>query len=784
MKRLAASGGLTWNGKKVVLDPFTEVDYDFEVTQEGSSFNIICKSGGEIVTEEMVFPLGLLRHQIFRFWKDGKPETVPAQLTLLELKKLVDDELPLKWKCEVPKWKIEPVPFLVLKDRTGAFAELWMDYGPTGKAIYQGFPEEISWEKDLLETDFIRKAPGYYCPMDKVVKSLTFLLDIGWTIFDFQGKKVVRQGAAEWETKTEQDHLLVTGRVNYGMHTADAKNVLGAFNRRDRFLSLSPWEVGLIDCPTAWETLAQEPIVTEGIRVKRSHVGLLEGIVPLPPEYRSAEWETTKPGASFQGTLFNYQQQGVDWLSYLYRSGFSGLLADEMGLGKTVQVIAFLSTLQFQKPILIVMPVSLLFHWRKELERFLPGEAIAKLLCLEKSMILGPVASGSGAAPVHSTKPTPSGLDEENACDWPQKGDFTGRMSFAIASGPQVMLTSYAQLRQNRMYYESMDYEVVILDEAQAIKNPDTLTAQIVCRLRASFRLAMTGTPVENRYDDLWSLFRFLMPDLLGDRKESPVFERVRKKIRPFTLRRTKQEVDLQLPEKEEQLVWVSLEEDERNFYDNYLREKRSSIVEKVTSQGISSQNMEILELILRLRQICCHPQLITGEYGGASSKFERVCDDLLEVVQSGHKVILYSQFTSMLKLFRKWLDEQGLKYAYLDGQTKDREKSVEAFQTEPEVQIFLISLKAGGVGLNLQAADYVFLYDPWWNTAVEKQAIDRAHRVGRKGRVIARKYLMAETIEEKILKLQHHKSELSDQLLEFEGEMMPISLEELYQLL
>ena len=722
MKRLAASGGLTWNGKKVVLDPFTEVDYDFEVTQEGSSFNIICKSGGEIVTEEMVFPLGLLRHQIFRFWKDGKPETVPAQVTLLELKKLVEDELPLKWKCEVPNWKREPVPFLVLKDRTGAFAELWMDYGPTGKAIYQGSPEEISWEKDLLETDFIRRPPGYYCPMDKVVKSLTFLLDIGWTIFDFQGKKVVRQGAAEWETKTEQDHLLVTGRVNYGTHTADAKNVLGAFNRRDRFLSLSPLEVGLIDCGAAWEILAEEPIVTEGIRVKRSHVGLLEGIVPLPPEYRSAEWETTKLGASFQGTLFNYQQQGVDWLSYLYRSGFSGLLADEMGLGKTVQVIAFLSTLQLQKPILIVMPVSLLFHWRKELERFLPGT--------------------------------------------------------------QVMLTSYAQLRQNRMYYESMDYEVVILDEAQAIKNPDTLTAQIVCRLRASFRLAMTGTPVENRYDDLWSLFRFLMPDLLGDRKESPVFERVRKKIRPFTLRRTKQEVDLQLPEKEEQIVWVSLEEDERNFYDNYLREKRSSIVEKVTSQGISSQNMEILELILRLRQICCHPQLITGEYGGASSKFERVCDDLLEVVQSGHKVILYSQFTSMLKLFRKWLDEQGLKYAYLDGQTKDREKPVEAFQAEPEVQIFLISLKAGGVGLNLQAADYVFLYDPWWNTAVEKQAIDRAHRVGRKERVIARKYLMAETIEEKILKLQHHKSELSDQLLEFEGEMMPISLEELYQLL
>ncbi len=722
MKRMAASGSLLWRDKKVVLDPFTEADYCFEVTSDGVDFKISCKSDGEVITPEMIFPLGLLRHQIFRFWKEGKPESIPEKVTLLELKKLVDDQLPFVWKCEVPRWRPEPIPFLILKDRTGAFAELWMDYGPLGKTIYQGTAEEKGWEKDLLETDFIRKIPHYFCPMDKVVKSLTFLLDIGWTIIDFQGKKVVRQGTTDWKTKGEQDHLIVTGRINYGAHTADAKNVMGAFNRRERFLNLSSLEVGLIDCPPAWEVLADEPIVTEGILVKRSHMGLLEGVVPLPPEYRSAEWEITKPGASFQGTLFNYQQEGVNWLSYLYRSGFSGLLADEMGLGKTVQVIAFLSTIHLEKPILIVMPVTLLFHWRKELERFLPGT--------------------------------------------------------------DVILTSYAQLRQNRMHYESIDYGVVILDEAQAIKNPDTITAQIVCRLRASFRLAITGTPVENRYEDLWSLFRFLMPDLLGDRKESPVFERVRKKIRPFTLRRTKQDVDLQLPEKEEQIVWMSLEEDERNFYDNYLRVKRSSIVEKVTSQGISSQKMEILELILRLRQICCHPQLITGEYIGPSSKFERVCEDLLEVVQSGHKVILYSQFTSVLKLFRKWVEEQGYKYAYLDGQTKDREKPVEAFQTEADVQIFLISLKAGGVGLNLQAADYVFLYDPWWNTAVEKQAIDRAHRVGRKGRVIARKYLMAETIEEKILKLQDHKSQLSDRLLEFEGEMVPISLEELYQLI
>jgi SNF2 family DNA or RNA helicase len=193
---------------------------------------------------------------------------------------------------------------------------------------------------------------------------------------------------------------------------------------------------------------------------------------------------------------------------------------------------------------------------------------------------------------------------------------------------------------------------------------------------------------------------------------------------------------------------------------------------------------MEILELILRLRQICCHPRLVTGEYAGESGKFEAVCNDLEEVVASGHKVLVYSQFTSVLGLLRQWIETKGWRYSYLDGQTKDREKEIETFQTDQCVQIFLISLKAGGVGLNLQAADYVFLYDPWWNTAVEQQAIDRAHRVGRKNRVIARKYLVAETIEEKILKLQMQKAALSEQLLEFEGELQPVNLEELYLLL
>jgi SNF2 family DNA or RNA helicase len=746
LKNLAARGKLSWKGKKVVLDPFTGLEFFYLIEASGDVFSVTpkIKIGAreeDLSSCEALFAKGALQHQIFRFWKE---EIDPCwfsskTVTLLELKKIVEDPdvPPLVWKCPIPRWKPEPLPILKLKDRTGAFADLWMDYGPFGQVELGTDPAELFWEKDLLETDFMKRYPSYYCPMDKVVKSLIFLLDIGWTIIDAQGKKVVRQGAAVWETQSLADRILVKGKIAYGQHETDIKNVMGAFNRRDRFVNLSASEIGLLEFPQEWTALADEEIVAEGIAIKRHHVGLLENIVPIPPEYQSAAWEEISLAEDFQGTLFDYQKNGLQWLSYLYRSKFSGLLADEMGLGKTIQVMAFLSTLSLSMPVLIVMPVSLLFHWKREFEKFLPSLNVY----------------------LH----------------W-------GENRLQEIKDQQVILTSYTQLRIDRLLWESSDFEAIILDEAQAIKNPDSLTAQISCRLKSRFKLAMTGTPIENRYEDLWSIFRFLMPELLGERKESPIFERVRKKIRPFTLRRTKQEVALQLPEKQEQIIWIDWEEEERAFYDQYLQEKRSALVQKVQQNGLSSQKMEILELILRLRQICCHPRLVGEE--ASSAKFERVCSDLEEAIATGHKVLLYSQFTSVLGLFRQWMEEKGYPFAYLDGQTKDREKAVSLFQNDPTVQVFLMSLKAGGVGLNLQAADYVFLYDPWWNDAVERQAIDRAHRMGQKNTVIARKYLVAESIEEKILKLQKQKTSLSQNLLEFDGDVEPISLEQLYALL
>ena len=647
------------------------------------------------------------------------------------------------WKNKSSKLRPDPFPVLKLQDRTGAFATLSMDYGLFGILESDlSLPEEKTWEKDLLETGFIRKKvenSDYYCPMDRVVKTLSFLLDIGWKIFDVQGRRVLRQGELNCKAEEEGSHIVLKGKVSYGEYIGNLKDVFGTFTRREKFINLSPDAVGLIEMPKEWEVLEGEEVVKEGIAIKRHHHGLLEGFVRLPDVYTPSEWIKESVPDSFQGKLYSYQQEGLNWLSFLYTSHFHGLLADEMGLGKTVQLIAFVASLKISKPVLIVMPKSLLFNWKQEFGKFLPSCNVY----------------------VHA-----------------------GEDRLSSFEGQGVILTSYTLLRQDRFLFESASYAAVILDEAQMIKNPDSLSSQIVCRLKADFRLAVTGTPVENKWEDLWSLFRFLMPDLLGERKEGPVFERVRQKIRPFLLRRLKSDVDLELPEKQEQVIWVEQDEEEREFYEQFLIQKKSAVIQKVTTEGLQKSRFEILELILRLRQICCTPSLVSGEYEGPNAKLQRLLSDVEEVIQTGRKALIFSQFTQMLRFIAKECDNRGWTYAYLDGETRDREKAVTMFQEDGKVQLFLMSLKAGGVGLNLTAADYVFLYDPWWNDAVENQAIDRAHRVGRKGSVIARRYITLETIEEKMLRLKQKKTALSQTLLGSYEDLEGLALENLYELI
>lgn len=685
-----------------------------------------------------------------------------------------------------------PYPLLILKDRSGAFADLWMDYGHDMKtAIEDNSPvvqdskrsckvkrqldAERNWEKDLLETDFIKKTVGdshYYCPIDKVAKSLTFLLEIGWTILDWKGNRVIKQDEVCLKVEESDQLFNVKGKIRYESHEADVSAVLGAFNRKERFVQLGTGTVGLLpdlhSQPVLYELAEEGELVGETVKLKRSH------FASVPSLFKEAQlssslltfkekWEQfngiqeAQPSREFAGVLRPYQQEGLNWLAFLFEFGFHGILADEMGLGKTVQVLAFLSRLSQEAPHLIVVPTSLVFNWKNEIQRFLP-----QLSCY-----------------IHQG-PTRNKTGEE-------------------LSKHAIILTSYATLRLDLPLFQALSFCSVILDEAQMIKNAQTQTAQAVCRLNAQFRLCITGTPVENHLGELWSHFRFLIPDLFGSEEsfladvqasqaDRRYLERIKKKILPFILRRRKEEVAKDLPPRIDQIFWIEMNDEQRAVYEQVLAGFKNHLLKKVETEGIAKHRMEVLEAILRLRQICCHPLLVSSliedESHLVSAKFEALIQDLQTIVEEKKKVLVYSQFTTMLKLMARFAQTQGWSYGYLDGSTHDREKVVNQFQEDNSQSIFFISLKAGGVGLNLTAADYVFLYDPWWNDAVEDQAINRAHRIGRQDPVIAKRFIVVESIEEKILKLKAAKRTLIEDVFDLESGPAQLTLEDLRFLL
>ncbi len=667
-------------------------------------------------------------------------------------------------------------PVLILKDRVGAFADLWIDYSNGQRvpfhdrhcqtSVSRQIDLENSWEKDLLETDYSRKVVDtshYYCPVDKVSKSLLFLLEVGWKVIDWKGNRVCRQDKIDLQMDNRDSCILVKGRVHYAEFSADVTDVVGAFNRREKFVQIGVGTVGLL--PDTFGQTDLQPlmedgeIVSEGIAIKRNRLGGLSEHVQAPPSLKElceklktfTAIQSVSVGEGFRGTLRPYQQAGLDWLWFLWEQGFHGLLADDMGLGKTVQVIALMSRLPQDKPHLIVVPTSLLFNWKNELNTFLPG-------------VIPYLHHGADRSKDRQT-----------------------------LLRQKVIITSYAMLRIDLPLFEGIAYQTIILDEAQVIKNPHTQVSLAVCQLQGRFRLSITGTPVENHLLELWSHFRFLMPDLLGDEPEfaSEVqaagadvryLQRIKRKIKPFLLRRRKEEVAKDLPERIEQVVWVEMSPEQSQVYDSYLAGVRSGILKKVELDGVGKHRMEILEAILRLRQICCHP-LLVGE-AVPSGKLDALMDDIETAIAEGRKVLVYSQFTSMLKLIGKSVQEHGWGYAYLDGQTQDREQVVSRFQNDASVPLFLISLKAGGVGLNLTAADYVFLADPWWNEAVEDQAISRAHRIGRRDTVIAKRYVARESIEEKMMKLKAAKRKLVEEIFDEEALSARLTIDDLRALL
>jgi superfamily II DNA or RNA helicase len=587
----------------------------------------------------------------------------------------------------------------------------------------------------------------------RMPRVISALVSAGWAVETEEGR-VRAAGDLEVEVTSGIDWFELRGGAQFGDARASLPELLAALRQGRSSITLSDGTIGIL--PDAWSerlrALSGVGDSADGaVRFTRSQVGLLDALLAAMPAAKVDEkfqharrelnsFETLQPAdppATFNGELRHYQRDGLAWLHFLQRFGFGGCLADDMGLGKTVQALALLEERRLTKsgPSLVVVPRSLLFNWRQEATRFTPGMRVL----------------------VH-------------------EGRDRARDVAAVAEYDLVLVT-YGTLRRDAPLLAEMEFDYVILDEAQAIKNAATETAKASRLLSARHRLAMSGTPVENRIADLWSLFEFLNPGMLGAAR---VFKTlgtgeegesgrslIARAVRPFILRRTKEEVAPELPEKLEQTIYVELEPKERKRYDDLRDHYRASLLGRVDKEGIAKSKIQILEALLRLRQAACHSGLLDEKLAGeSSSKFDLLIPQLIEIVAEGHKALVFSQFTSLLALLQRQLDQEKVVYEYLDGQTRDREERVTRFQTDPACGVFLISLKAGGLGLNLTAADYVYLLDPWWNPAVEAQAIDRTHRIGQTRRVFASRLIARDTVEEKVLELQQSKRDLAEAII------------------
>lgn len=443
----------------------------------------------------------------------------------------------------------------------------------------------------------------------------------------------------------------------------------------------------------------------------------------------------------FKGELRPYQKAGYNWLQFLDKYRFGGCLADDMGLGKTVQTLAMLQHQKeagIQNASLLIMPTSLVYNWQMEANKFTPQLKVF-------------VYTGT-----------------------------TREKNIKIFEDYDLILTSYGITRLDVEVLKQYYFNYIILDESQAIKNPSSNIAKAVKKLKSRNRLILTGTPLENSTLDLWSQMTFINPGLLGNqnyfkneflhpiekRNDSNKSNKLYTIIKPFILRRHKSQVATELPEKVESIQYCSMTVMQEEKYEEAKSFYRNKILDKIESEGVRNSQFLLLQGLTNLRQIANHPKMVDKDYLGDSGKLEDVSLMLLNAIGKNHKILIFSQFVKHLAILKHFLDERRIHYAYLDGSTKDRKEQVEKFQQDDDIQVFLISLKAGGLGLNLTKADYVFILDPWWNPAVEAQAIDRAHRIGQLNKVFTYKFISRNTVEEKILRLQQSKKKLASELI------------------
>ncbi len=548
--------------------------------------------------------------------------------------------------------------------------------------------------------------------------------------------------------------------VKFGDYEIAFKDIRKLMIGKKKEIKLPNGETAVI--PFAWFTeyselfaFAEEDVETNELRLKKHHLALVQELSSnnsamvimnkkLEKLREFTEIEDFPLPERFNGELRPYQKAGFNWLRFLDQYNFGGCLADDMGLGKTVQTLAML---QAQKEIgslgasLLVMPTSLIYNWEMEARKFTRG---LKIL----------IYTGS-----------------QRQKDASKFGNY------------DLILSSYGIVRLDISILEKYQFNYIILDESQAIKNPNSNIAKAVKQLKSRRKLILTGTPIENSTLDLWSQMSFVNPGLLGNQ---PFFKKefqlpieknadVQKGhklnaiIKPFILRREKSQVATELPEKVENIKYCTMSAAQEEFYEKEKSFYRNKIIDTIETDGIRASQMILLQGLTRLRQIANHPRMVDPEYIEDSGKLEDITHMIDSALSKGHKILVFSQFVKHLSLISEYLKGQSIDYAYLDGSTKDRAKQVTNFQENENLKIFLISLKAGGVGLNLTKADYVFILDPWWNPAIEAQAIDRAHRIGQENKVFTYKFITKGTVEEKILQLQNAKLKLASNLISIE---------------
>jgi SNF2 family DNA or RNA helicase len=652
----------------------------------------------------------------------------------------------------------------------------------------QSFEDDFLEEFKSLHLDFLNQERFFYLSPEQLLEDYWFLhavermKQLGVKVFganDLKSFKFnVNKAIINISLNSEIDWFDIIIDISFGKQKVDLKELRKSFVKKSNYVLLSDGTLGVL--PENWMKkfaiyFQTGQLKKDALQISNYQFGIIDElyeVIEQRPTFlielyekkqrlqNISEIKNIPIPKGIKAKLRDYQQHGLNWMVFLDKNQLGGCLADDMGLGKTLQTITFLQHLKTTQknkiPSLIIAPTSLIFNWNNEIEKFCPTLKVLTFVGGDRISL---------------------------------KKDFDKY---------DIILSTYGSLLNDIEFLKDETFHYVILDESQAIKNPHSKRYKAVRLLKSYNRLVLTGTPIENNTFDLYAQLNFLNPGLLGNmshfkttfsdtidkEKDVEASQLLSKIIAPFVLRRTKEDVAKELPQKTEDVIYCDMGKDQRKVYDFFKDKYRDYLLNKIDENGVAKSQMYILEGLTKLRQICNSTALINEEedYGNFSVKTEILLEHIKEKTGQ-HKILVFSQFVKMLQIIKTRLDEEHISYEYLDGQTKDRQTRVNNFQENKEVRVFLISLKAGGTGLNLTEADYVYIVDPWWNPAVENQAIDRCYRIGQNKKVMAYRMICNDTIEEKIVSLQSKKKKVAASIISVDEEKKSFDLDEVKNL-